>query len=157
MRSIVHFLSFSFIVSFLFFNYSCSSSVSCGGNKDAFVDNFYAFVDDIRKEQKNKEISESQWEDYDAQFNKLTEECYQKFEGDLTTSDQLGIASSVGFYFYSKHGLAAIVKLAQTDAAIKKILMEIDYSVLLSVAKEILNNPDEIHKIMGDLEKRYGS
>lgn len=157
MRSVTYFLFYSLVISSFFLNYSCSSSVSCGANKDAFVNNFYAFVEDIRKEQKNKKISESQWENYDAQFKKLTEECYKEFETDLTTNDKLGVASSVGFYFYSKHGLAAVIKLTQTDAAIKRILMEIDYSVLLSVAKEIVDNPDEIQKIMEDLEKRYGN
>ena len=140
----------------LFSIFSCSTSVSCGSDKDAFVNNFYSFVEEIRDQQKKGTITESQWTNYDAQFKKLTETCYKEHEAQLNTSDKLGVASSVGFYFYAKYGLAAALQLAKTDAAIKQILMEIDYTVLFSAAKEILNNPDEIRKIMGDLEKRYG-
>jgi len=49
-----------------------------------------------------------------------------------------------------------MIKLAQAELAIQKVLLEIDYTVLFSAAKEIINNPDEIRKIMDDLEKRYG-
>ncbi len=152
----LHFLTYFFVLFLLLFTAACSSSVSCGGDKDAFVNNFYDFVDKIRTEQKNGEITESQWANYDKQFEKLTTECYNQHQAALTTSDQMGVATSVGFYFYSKYGLTTLVQLAQADAAIKQILMEIDYEVLLSAAKEVLDNPDEIHKIMGDLEKRYG-
>lgn len=153
MHSIIKIASILFLCTF--FMVGCSVFSPCGGDKEAFVNNFYTFTEDIREAQKEG-ISDSQWEEYDLQFKKLTEDCYPQFESELNTSDQMGIASCIGFYFYTKYGVTAVIKLAQTDAAIKKILSEIDYSVLLSTAKEILNNPDEIHKIMDDLEKRYG-
>jgi hypothetical protein len=134
---------------------SCASYVSCGGDKEAFVDNFYAFIDDLKAEQKEGKLSDSQWESYDAKFKKLTEECYPEFEDELNTTDQLGVAASVAAYYYAKHGLGAMVKLAQAELAIQKVLLEIDYKVLFVAAKEIINNPDEIHKIVGDIEKRY--
>lgn len=135
---------------------SCANYISCGGDKDTFVDNFYTFIEEVKDEQKQGEISDAQWESYDAKFKKLTEECFPQFENDLTTTDQLGVAASVAAYYYAKHGAGAIIKLAQAELAIQKVLLEIDYTVLFSAAKEIINNPDEIHKIMDDLEKRYG-
>ena len=135
---------------------SCANHISCGGDKDAFIDNFYTFIDDLKKEQKEGKLSDSQWENYDTKFQKLTEECYPQFEKELTTTDQLGVAASVAAYYYAKHGLSAMVKLARAELAIQKVLLEIDYTILFSAAKEIINNPDEIHKIMGDLDKRYG-
>ncbi|BDS13803.1 DUF6565 domain-containing protein [Aureispira anguillae] len=157
MRSITSICTYLFVSCYLLMVASCSNFISCGGDKDTFINNFYAFVEEIRAEQKNGTIPADQWEKYDEQFNKLTNECYPQFEADLNTNDQLGVATCVGFYFYAKYGLTAVLKLAQTDAAIKKILLEIDYTVLLNMAKEIVNNPEEIHKIMGDLEKRYGN
>jgi hypothetical protein len=135
---------------------SCASYVSCGGDKDAFVDNFYTFIEELKEEQKQGKLSDSQWESYDAKFKKLTEECYPEFEDKLNTTDQLGVAASVAAYYYAKHGLTAIVQLAKAELAIQRVLLEIDYTVLFSAAKEIINNPDEIHKIMDDLEDRYG-
>lgn len=145
-----------FYLSLLVLFSSCANHISCGGDKDAFVDNFYTFIDDLKAEQKEGKLSDSQWESYDIKFKKLTEECYPQFENDLTTTDQLGVAASVAAYYYAKHGLSAMIKLAQAELAIQKVLLEIDYTVLFSAAKEIINNPDEIHKIMGDLDKRYG-
>ena len=135
---------------------SCSNYIGCGGDKDAFVDNFYAFIEDLKEEQKEGKLSASQWESYDAKFKKLTEECFPQFEDELSTTDRLGVAASVAAYYYAKHGLTAMIKLAQAELAIQKVLLEIDYTVLFSAAKEIINNPDEIHKIMDDLDKRYG-
>lgn len=144
------------IIIFLVTLSGCTAFSSCGSNKEAFIQNFYTFVEDIRAEQKKGTISDQQWGFYDEQFKTLTEKCYPKFEKELKTDDQLGLSASIGFYFYAKYGVTAVLKLAQTDAAIKKILLEIDYKVLINMATEIINNPDEIHKIMGDLEKRYG-
>ena len=135
---------------------SCASYIGCGGDKDAFVDNFYTFIEELKKEQKQAKLSDSQWENYDAKFKKLTEECFPEFEDKLNTTDQLGIAASVATYYYAKHGVGAIIQLAKAELAIQRILLEIDYTVLFSAAKEIINNPDEIHKIMDDLEERYG-
>lgn len=144
------------LLALLLFTSSCANYISCGGDKDAFVDNFYTFIEAVQNEQKQGKISDAQWESYDAKFTKLTEECFPQFENELTTSDQLGVAASVAAYYYAKHGLSAMIKLAQAELAIQKVLLEIDYSVLFSAAKEILNNPDEIHKIVDDLEQRYG-
>lgn len=147
---------FTLCFSLLLLISSCASYVSCGGDKDAFVENFYALIDDLKAEQKQGKLSDSQWESYDAKFKKLTEECYPQFENDLNTSDQLGVAASVAAYYYAKHGLSAMIKLAQAELAIQKVLLELDYTVLFTAAKEIINNPDEIHKIVDDIEKRYG-
>ena len=155
MRSFTTSLSLFCLFSLLLLS-SCASHISCGGDKDSFVENFYTFIDDLKKEQKEGKLSDSQWENYDTKFNKLTEECFPQFENELTTTDQLGIAASVAAYYYAKHGLSAMVKLARAELAIQKVLLEIDYSVLFSAAKEIINNPDEIHKIVDDLDKRYG-
>jgi hypothetical protein len=155
MRSFTPSLSL-FCLSLLLLISSCASHISCGGDKDAFIDNFYTFIDDLKKEQKQGKLSDSQWENYDTKFKKLTEECFPQFEKELTTTDQLGVATSVAAYYYAKHGAGALLKLAKAELAIQKVLLEIDYTVLFSAAKEIINNPDEIHKIMDDLDKRYG-
>jgi hypothetical protein len=120
------------------------------------VDNFYTFIEELKEEQKQEKLSDSQWEAYDVKFKKLTEECFPQFEEKLNATDRLGVAASVAAYYYAKHGSGAIIKLAQAELAIQKVLLEIDYTILFSAAKEIINNPDEIHKIMDDLEKRYG-
>lgn len=155
MRSIFAYPQF-LCLSLLVLISSCSNYISCGGDKDAFVDHFYTFIEDVKNEQEKGTISDSQWESYDAKLKKLTEECFPLFEKELNTTDQLGIAASVATYYYAKHGLGAAIKLAQAELAIQKVLLEIDYTILFSAAKEIVNNPDEIHKIMQDLEKRYG-
>lgn len=156
MRSISPVSHLFFFIIILFLS-SCSNYISCGSDKDAFIDNFYSFIEGVKNEQKQGEISDSQWENYDVKFKKLTEECFPQFEKELNTTDQLGVAASVAAYYYAKHGAAsALIKLAQAELAIQKVLLEIDYTILFSAAKEIINNPDEIHKIMNDLEKRYG-
>jgi len=141
---------------FLLLISSCANYIDCGGDKDAFVDNFYTFIEDLKEEQKEGKLSASEWESYDAKFKKLTEECFPQFEEELNTSDRLGLAASVAAYYYAKHGLTAMIKLAQAELAIQKVLLEIDYTILFRAAKEIINNPDEIRKIMDDLEERYG-
>jgi hypothetical protein len=155
MRFITTTIAFCFFIALLSLS-SCSNYINCGGDKETFIDNFYTFIDEVKNEQKQGKISDSQWESYDAKFKKLTEECFPQFEKELNTTDQLGIAASVAAYYYAKHGLSAMIKLAQAELAIQKVLLEIDYTLLFSAAKEIINNPDEIHKIMADLEKRYG-
>lgn len=137
--------------------YSCSSIFnSCGKEKKDFIDNFYNFIDEIRVEQRKGEISSSQWEGFDKKYHQLTSECYHQFEKELTTTDKLSITAGVGFYLYAKHGRGAILKIAEQDAAIRQILSEIDPLLLLKIGTEILNNPEEIRNIMGDLENRYG-
>lgn len=136
---------------------SCSNYVSCGSDKDAFLDNFYDFVERVKKHQKEGEISEEEWKDYDTQFKKLTEECYQQHEKNLENSDQVGLAYATGFYLYAKHGRSIVLKILEQDAAIRKILSEVDPMLLFNIGKEILNNPEELRNIINDLEKRYGN
>ena len=136
---------------------SCSNYVSCGSDKDAFLDNFYSFVEKVKNHQKEGEISDKDWESYDSQFKKLTEECYQQHEKDLETSDQMGVAYATSFYLYAKHGRGIVLKILQQDAAIRKILSEVDPMLLLNIGKEIFNNPEELRNIIKDLEKRYGN
>ena len=135
---------------------SCSNYVSCGSDKDAFIDNFYDFVEKVKEHQKEGEISEKDWESYDTQFEKLTNECYKQHEKDLETSDQMGLAYATSFYLYAKHGRSVVLKILQQDAAIRQILSEVDPMLLFNIGKEILNNPEELRNIIKDLEKRYG-
>lgn len=135
--------------------YSCSSDISCGSDKKVFTDNFYAFIDDVKNKQKKGTITDAEWEYYDKQFNKLTQECYKKFEKDLTTTDQMGIAACTCSYLYAKHGASVVMKLMQQDAIVREILSEVDPMLLVKIATEVLNNPEELRNIIGDLEKRY--
>ena len=136
---------------------SCTTTMTCGYDKDAFVDNYYSFVDEVRKAQQKGDISSNEWQAYDEQLHVFTSDCYNKYEKELTTTDKMGIAYCTGFYLYAKHGMAVVTKIMEQDAAIRKIIAEIDPMLMFKIGQEILNNPDELRNIMGDLEKRYGS
>lgn len=146
-----------FLLSFILLTSSCTSSsdISCGTDKKVFTDNFYNFIDQVKTKQQKEEISDQDWVAYDKQFDKLTHECYQIFEKDLTTTDQMGIAASTCFYLYAKHGASVVTKLLQQDAIVREILSEINPLLLIKIATEVLNNPQELRNIIGDLEKRY--
>ena len=149
------FLVYVSTLSVLSLFYSCSS-ISCGSDKDAFLDNYYDLVQEVRKQQKNGPISDSQWKGYDSKFENYTHNCYTAFENDLSNSDKIGIAACTGYYLYAKHGMMLISQLAKQEAIIKEILSAIDPLLMMKVAKEILENPEEIKNIIRDLEKRYG-
>lgn len=145
-----------FVTTFLFLSLqSCSTEVSCGNNKDAFIGNFYGFVEEVKSRQQKGDVSDNEWTAYDVQFNKLTQDCYKKFEQELTTTDHMGIAAGTGFYLYAKYGASVVMKLMQQDAIVREILSDVDPMLLVKIATEVLNNPEELRNIIGDLEKRY--
>ena len=151
----IRFLVYLFTLSVLSLTFACST-LSCGSDKDAFLDNFYDLVQEVRKQQKNGPISESQWKAYDSTFDNYTNNCYTAFENDLSNSDKIGIAACTGYYLYAKHGMMLLSQLAKQEAIIKEILSAIDPLLMMKIAKEILENPEEIKNIIRDLEKRYG-
>lgn len=119
------------------------------------MNNFYTLVEEIKEEQKSGDISGEQWDAYDARLEQLTSECYEQYEAELNKQEQAQIVTCVGVYLYSKYGLMAAMELGKQEANIRKILAEIDYGVLLKTVKEVLENPDEMRKIMEDLRARY--
>lgn len=135
---------------------SCDN-ISCGTDKNAYMDNFYNLVQTVRTAEKNNTLSDSDWQQYDEKLRKLTEDCYVMHQEKLSAADKVEIAACTGFYLYAKYGMSVVMKIGQQSEAIQEVLQEIDPMLLMKVAQEIINNPKEIQLIMEDFEKRYGN
>ena len=95
MKIYIIFMAFTLSFSVIFF--SCSLG-ECA-NKSTYLNSFEFFIEDIEKN--SKEFSVRDWERAEEKFKRLTEECYEKFQNELTISEEGKIIKySLKFAFY---------------------------------------------------------
>ncbi len=139
-----------------FFISSCGLVDGCGSDKVTYLSNFETFIEEVVAESKKGELSETQWASYDEQLDNLTGKCQEKFEKEFSTADEITIAGYAATYLYARYGMLAVMQLSKQTEGLRKALDKVDFSVLLNMATKIVQNPDEITKIMDDLRARYG-
>lgn len=147
---------FSIFILSSFFVSSCGLIDGCGSDKVTYLSNFEVFIEEVVAETKEGELTDSQWDSYDEQLDNFTGKCQDKFEKELTTSDQIAIAGYSATYLYARYGMLAVMQLNNQTEGLRKAIEKVDFTVLLNMATEIVKNPDEISKIMDDLRARYG-
>jgi len=112
-------LSLSIIVLYLVSNLSCDVLNPCGASKDAFLENYNTLVTEASES--GKDYSDDQWKAKDGRFNKMVEECYNRWEEDLSFREQRKFWGSALKYYYKRHGnnLADELKDEENTVAVK--------------------------------------
>lgn len=86
----------------LLFMTSCAQFAPCGFDKDQYIDNFKSFIreaEDTRTDER-----EAVWTAMDDRFTKLSEECYEQWEDELSLGQKAKIAGWVLKYQYIRVG-----------------------------------------------------
>ncbi len=98
--------------------FSCASSVN---TKEAYLENYEEFIEEI-KENKNN-YTQKDWEKKDIEFQKFSEELYEKYEGEMGIFEQARIAK-YALVYGSTRGVNAL-KEALDDEEIESAIDEI--------------------------------
>ncbi len=108
------------ILSILFFS-SCDSD-PCGSDKKDFLNKFNAFVEKVD----NAELSskDAKWEEYDTQFKKYVEECYEIHADELTNKEEREFWAKTITYYGDRYGKGLASALADEANNISKLIGE---------------------------------
>jgi len=95
------------LTSFLLF--SCEKP-PCGYSKKDLLADIEELADEIRDKDN---LSRNQIKALDEKVEQLVEECYRKYEDDLTKKENKAFWGDVSKYYLSRHGLAAFEQLGR--------------------------------------------
>jgi len=91
---------FIFLSAFIMLN-SCQLD-ECGRSKDKFLDRYYSLIEKVTKE--DVYFTEKEWEKNDEKFRAFVEECYDKFEPEMTRREKRRFWAKSLRYQYERHG-----------------------------------------------------
>ena len=94
----------------------------CGPTKEAFLEKYENFVDDV--ESKDLEGSKKEWERVDKKFDKYLNECYTEYKDDLSQSEQSEFALNTMRYYYNKYGKDFYDKMDSNPEEFAKVVSE---------------------------------
>lgn len=86
---------------------ACSSP--CGSNKDEFMQNFEAFIEDIKTEKLDK--NSTAWQTRDNKLRTFIKECYPTYKIKLSLSQQKDFWVGTVGYFYARYGVGLLTRL----------------------------------------------
>lgn len=120
---------------------ACDFMNPCGSTKEEFLTNYDTFIKEI--EQKELAHDASEWTSHDREFKQMVEECYEKYEAEMSVSEQIGFWTNALAYYYQRYGTDMIAVLGDSSDELSVKVSE--------KAKEVLENPSEVfRKILGD-------
>lgn len=122
----------------------------CGPqSKDSYLDEYADFIEEVKDEHKG--YTTEDWREKDAEFKQYAEEWAEKFEEELTLTDQLIVA---------KHAITYGVLSAkqQTGGILKEILQDEDVQELKDQLKYYAENEmeDDIERIVQEADEIGG-
>lgn len=105
--------------SILLFGSSCNFD-SCGFNKKSFLSKHEYWVDNVKKNRKS--WNEKDWEKSDAAMKDLIENCYEKYEDELTNEESMQFWKGTASYYVRRIGKGYKGELKNMDEEISKAL-----------------------------------
>lgn len=147
----------STFLAILFLN-SCSVD-PCGNDKDQFLKNYYAFMEEV--ETADLKAKDDGWKAYDTKFKKYVEECYEVHEEALTGREERRFWTKTVRYYFNRYGGEVLAELGKeqgrlgeeikahlTDAGdgIKDLLRDVEINI----------NGEEIEALLEDFGNDIG-
>ncbi|MCP4439805.1 MAG: hypothetical protein GY810_12750 [Aureispira sp.] len=108
------------LISLLSF-YACSSP--CGSNKDQFMENFNAFMEDMKAQELEK--GSSKWQSYDNKLRTFIKECYPTHKAKLSLSQQKDFWIGTVGYFYARYGVGMLSRLGNMGDDLDELWTEV--------------------------------
>jgi len=145
------------------FNFtSCSTVGDCANDKEAFLENYNDFMDEV--DDLDLSSSDEEWKEYDARFKKMTEECYEIYEEDMSVREIRKFWGKTVSFYVDRYGKGFAEELADDNSdlniSIKKNFADakIDLKEALEDADININiNGEELEEMLeelgGDIEK----
>jgi hypothetical protein len=132
---------FFLVVCLFYFFYSCTFD-ECS-NKSIYITSFDKFVKEV--EHDYRDFSKADWEKAQFRFDKLTGECYEKFEKEFTSAEERKIFKNSLKYSFFK--LSSELQVDLKSDEMKQFSEEINKLIdsekdLNKIIKKIENNKD---------------
>ncbi len=108
----------SILILFTILLVSCSTAPN---NKEQYIESYETFIQDIQKN--GSKFSETEWEEKDAEFEKYSEEMFNQFQDEMSTSEQIKVGKYAAQYAM-KRGAGALNDLFN-NGEIEKAINEI--------------------------------
>ena len=132
---------------------SCSIDTLCI-NKDAFINSFDKFSDDVRLNR--AKLNEDDWKYIDKEYKRFVEECYSKFKDEMSLSQKLDFWKNAIAYRYYRDTESAegVNKLEDLE-----IDLSIEFEELTEETKEEIEKfvrdelGDDLERALEDLEE----
>jgi len=80
----------------------CAEIAPCGFDKEQYLDNFKRFID--KAEEMDTKAGESAWSSMDERFEKLSEECMEQWEDEMSIGEKAKVAGWILRYNYIRMG-----------------------------------------------------
>lgn len=128
-----------------FFVVACSPM-----SKESYMERYADFVNEVGQNASN--YNEKEWARQDEMCDKYTNEWYEKFEAELTTSEKLRIASyEVKYYYY--RGLIKSKNWLENN--INSIDLKSSISTLKLFGDEFINSIDQLDEEAAKLDESF--
>ncbi len=85
----------------------------CGSTKSNFLKKYDAFIAEVEKQ--DLSFSDKNWETYDAQFESYLENCYERYEEEMTTAENREFWVQSVKYYYKRYGNGFAEELFDED------------------------------------------
>ena len=113
-----------FIALITFMNSSCMLD-ECGGSKERFINKFENFVEEIDKADLN--YSDDEWEKLDVQFESYIDNCYERYEEEMTVKEIKQFWRSSMKYYYQRFGTGIARELfGKGNGTLKKLRKKLE-------------------------------
>lgn len=153
------------LISFIIICSSCKSFNTCY-SKDAFLDQLAENVQVVKKN--GEKFTDAEWEEMDSKMDKLLNDCYDKFENDLTDSETKDVIVQAATYAYVRQkgnfeDFVEMMKKLELDERAEKFLYLADESLKDFFDKELKedlekvvdNALDEFENLAKDLKEAW--
>lgn len=94
----------------LLLNISSCTTASCPDDKQVFLVNFFALVQEAGE--LKPDAGEIAWSEKEAEFQRMVEECYPQLEEKMDRRDKYSFWSRATLFYYHRHGEQVIQVLA---------------------------------------------
>ncbi len=138
------------ILSILIFA-SCETD-RCGRDKTDFLNKYNAFIEKV--DHSDLSPKDAKWDEYDTQFKKYIEECYEIHKDDLTHKEERDFWAKTITYYGDRYGKGLAAALADEANNISKLITShtSDFSNDLRLfLNDIQINEDELEENLNEL------
>lgn len=135
---------------------ACDLMSPCGANKEEFLTNYDTFIQEIKE--KDLAYDAAEWESHDREFKAIVEDCYKKYEADLSTSEEVEFWTNALAYYYYRYGTDMVAVLNdgsdELSVTISEKVDEVIENPMIAIRKILgKEKAGELDGLMKDLEK----
>lgn len=119
---------------------ACNLMSPCGNSKEDFLNNYNAFIENIKE--KDLAYNADEWEIYDRDFKQIVEECHGKYKDEMTVSEEIDFWTNALAYYYYRYGTDMISVLNDSSNELSVVISE--------NVDEFIDNPKAVlRKLLG--------